>query len=85
MNMTSRNILPFNYQDDASTSIENQYKRALLSAENSFGPYSGEVGLILSAIVEYYRNDSTKAELIAQYEKRIQEIVEIYIADQKAP
>jgi hypothetical protein len=84
MNMTSRNILQFNYQDDGSTTVENQYRRALLSAENSFGPYSGEVGLILSAIVEYYRSDPTKAELIEEYEKRIKEIVEIYIADQRA-
>jgi hypothetical protein len=82
--MTSRNILPFNYQDDGSTTAENQYRRALLSAENSFGPYSGEVGLILSAIVEFYRSDPTKAELVEEYEKRIKEIVEIYIADQRA-
>jgi hypothetical protein len=76
--------LPFNYQDDGSITVENQYRRALLSAENSFGPYSGEVGLILSAIVEYYRSDPTKSELVEEYEKRIKEIVEIYIADQRA-
>jgi hypothetical protein len=85
MNMTSRNILPFNYHDDGSSSVENQFKRALLSAENHFGPYSGEVGLILSAMVEYYRSDASKAEMIEQFEQRIKEIVEIYIADQKAP
>ena len=85
MNMTSRNVLPFNYQDDESNSVDNQYKRALLSAQNSFGPYSGEVGLILSAMVEHYRADQTKADLVAEYEARIKEIVEIYLADQKAP
>jgi hypothetical protein len=85
MNMTSRNILPFNYHDDGSASVENQFERALLSAENHFGPYSGEVGLILAAMVEYYKSDSTKAELVEQFEKRIKEIVEIYTADQKAP
>jgi hypothetical protein len=83
--MTSRNILPFNYHDDGTASVENQFKRALLSAENHFGPYSGEVGLILSAMVEHYRSDSAKAEMIEQFENRINEIVEIYIADQKAP
>jgi hypothetical protein len=85
MNMTSRNLLPLNYQDDGSSSVENQFKRALLSAENHFGPYSGEVGLILSSMVEYFKSDSTKAEMVEQFEKRIKEIVEIYIADQKAP
>lgn len=86
MKMTGRNVLPFSYSNNNDSDVaESEFKRALLSAENSFGPMSGEVGLILSAMVEHYRSDSTKAALIEEYEKRIEEIVAIYIADQKNP
>ena len=85
MNMTGQNVLPFDCSSGDPDSAENQFERALLSAENMFGPVSGEVGLILSAMVEHYKNDPEKAELLAEYEKRIEEIVAIYMADQKAP
>jgi hypothetical protein len=87
MKMTGQNILQFNYprnDSDDSQTAENQFQRALLSAENTFGPLSGEVGLILCAMVEHYKTDPTKADLIASYEKRIEEIVALYMADQKS-
>jgi len=85
MNMTGQNVLPFDYARGDSGSPESQFERALLSAENTFGRLSGEVGLILAAMVEHYKDDPAKAELIATYEKRIEEIVAIYEADQKTP
>jgi hypothetical protein len=87
--MTGRNILLFNYSGDGSEGPEKQFNNALLSAENKFGLLSGEVGLILSSMIDYYRSDPSlakaKAELIAEYEQRIEEIIAIYLADQKTP
>jgi hypothetical protein len=83
--MTGQNVLPFDCSSGDSNDADSQFERALLRAENTFGPLSGEVGLILSAMVEHYKNNPEKAELLAEYEKRIEEIVAIYIADQKTP
>lgn len=58
--------------------------RALITAENKFGPTSGEVGLILMAMIEHFKDDPGKAESVNAYSNRIEEILAIYLDDQKS-
>ncbi|HEY9680685.1 MAG TPA: hypothetical protein V6C89_02550 [Drouetiella sp.] len=85
MNMTGQNVARFEYGSKEPSEVEKEFQRSLESAESTFGPLSGEVGLILSAMVEHYRNNPEKAADVAAWEKRVEEIVQLYILDQRSP
>jgi hypothetical protein len=85
MNMTGHDVARFDCGNPDPAEVEKQFEQALLSAENLFGPLSGEVGLILAAMVEHYKEMPERASDVAKWEKRVQEIVHIYELDQWTP
>ncbi len=86
MSTSGHNIMPFDSyrsgRGNTDDNSENHLYAALTSSENRFGPYSGEVGLVLLAMVDHFKGDANKGDLVRQYQKRIDDIVSIYLEDQ---
>ena len=85
MNMTGHNVARFDYGSKDPAEVEKEFEKALLAAEKRFGEFSGEVGLILAAMIEHYGDRAEKANDVATWEKRVKEIVDIYELDQRTP
>jgi hypothetical protein len=61
--------------------VEIYYRRAVRAAETIYGPYHGEVGLVLLRLAAFYRRNGRTIEA-EQAEDRIAAIEDLYRMDQ---